>query len=169
MINTNSAIKPKTILFVDDEDGILNSLVRMFRNEKYRILTANSGQKGLELLSKNDIDLVVSDQRMPNMTGVEFLRQVSEQYPMTSRIIMSGYVDIDAVIGAVNQGNICRFLTKPWDKNIFKKNINDCLNHQENTTTYIRKYNDQINKLKQIIYKQNERLKTLEQRCSDHK
>ena len=163
MIDITPVKKTKTILFVDDEDGILNSLKRIFRNEQYRILTANSGQKGLQLLSENKIDLVVSDQRMPNMTGAEFLHQVSRYYPLTNRMIMSGYVDIEAVIGAVNQGKICRFLTKPWDKNIFKKTIDDCLKHQSDSTIHIQNKNKQIQKLKKIILMKDKKLKQLEQ------
>jgi len=103
-----------TILIVDDEPGILNSLLRLFRKEGYRLLTASDGQAGLDIMAQEPVDLVISDQRMPGMSGVEFLRKVKEKYPDTIRIVLSGYSHVDTITSAINEGNVYKFVTKPW-------------------------------------------------------
>lgn len=102
-----------TILFVDDEPGIVSSLVDLFRGQ-YRVLTASSGDQALEVLASNDVAAVISDQRMPSMTGAELLERVADQSPDITRVLLTGYADIEAVIEAVNQGKIFFYLTKPW-------------------------------------------------------
>jgi len=104
-----------TLLLVDDEPSIISSLRRLLRSEGYRILTANSGKEGLKVLAENAVDVIVSDQRMPEMTGVEFLRTVRQLYPDTVRIVLSGFTELQTVTDAVNAGAIYKFLTKPWD------------------------------------------------------
>ncbi|MGQ5523025.1 response regulator [Chitinimonas sp. PSY-7] len=106
---------PRSLLLVDDEAGVLSSLSRLFRTDGYEILRACSGQEGLDILSKQAVSVVISDQRMPGMTGVEFLRKVRENYPKTVRIVLSGYTDLKSVTDAINEGAIYKFLTKPWD------------------------------------------------------
>ena len=102
------------ILCVDDEPDILQALERMLRKD-YEILTATSGAEGLEILKNEKVSLIISDQRMPEMTGVEFLKQsISiQQEPM--RVLLTGYTDVESIVNAVNQGEIYRYLTKPWD------------------------------------------------------
>lgn len=107
--------KDFTILYVDDEVHNLISFNATFRRE-YKILTAPSGQEGLQILNNKKVHLVLSDQRMPGMTGVEFLEQVYHQFPETIRMIITGFSDIDAVIGAINKGGVYRYITKPWDE-----------------------------------------------------
>ncbi|MCD4736963.1 MAG: histidine kinase [Bacteroidales bacterium] len=104
-----------TILYVDDEVHNLISFNATFRRD-YRVLTAQSGKEGLKVLEENDVQLVLSDQRMPAMTGVQFLEKVRHQYPETIRMIITGFSDIDAVIGAINRGGIYKYITKPWDE-----------------------------------------------------
>ncbi len=104
-----------TILFVDDETNILNSLKRLFRGGGYHILAATNGEEALEKLDNNQISLVISDQKMPGMSGVELLHQVRKRSPDTIRIILTGYADIKAAMEAINQGEVYRFVTKPWD------------------------------------------------------
>lgn len=105
-----------TILFVDDEPNVLNSLRRVFRQENYKIFTVGSGKDALELLAKEKVQLIISDHRMPEMTGVELLREVREKYPQTIRIMLTGHADDpQAVIGAVKDGAVYKFMTKPWD------------------------------------------------------
>ena len=108
-----------TLLFVDDELNILNSLKRLFRKENYQILTASSGQEGLELLKKTDesISLIISDQRMPEMNGAQFLEKAKEIFPDAIRFLLTGYSDIDAIVNAINKGEIHRYLAKPWNDN----------------------------------------------------
>ena len=104
-----------TILCVDDEQQVLSSLERMLRLKSYEVLTADSGAKGLEILEHEHVDVVIADQRMPEMTGSEFLRIVREQYPNTVRIMLSGYSDFESLTKAINEGEIFRFVSKPWD------------------------------------------------------
>lgn len=103
------------LLFVDDEVDNLDALERLFR-KKYNVLKAASAQKAFELLDQRPhIAVIVSDQRMPMMTGVEFLEKSQVSHPDTSRILLTGYTDIDSVISAINKGQIYRYVTKPWD------------------------------------------------------
>jgi len=108
--------EPICLLFVDDEDNILQSIKRLFFNADYTIHTANSGAEGLKMLeSGTPVHVVVSDYRMPGMNGVEFLQQVSRKWPNTVRMVLSGYADTPAVIGAINEGGIYKFISKPWN------------------------------------------------------
>ncbi len=103
------------ILYVDDEINNLMSFKATFRL-KYKVLTAASGSDALEVLAKNDIDIVITDQRMPGMTGVEFLEQVRAANPDLMRILLTGYTDVGALIDAVNKGKIFHYLSKPWSE-----------------------------------------------------
>lgn len=106
-----------TLLFVDDEANILSSLKRMFRPLGYRIFTAQGGAEGLALMEQESIDLVVSDMRMPEMDGAEFLQQVTQCWPDTMRILLTGYADLTSTISAVNKGKIYSYISKPWEEN----------------------------------------------------
>lgn len=102
------------VLLVDDEESILSSLVRLFRNEDYEIFRATSGMEGLRIAEKNEISLVISDNRMPGMTGVDFLSQMKKIQPDAVRIMLTGYADLETSIAAINKGEVFRFITKPW-------------------------------------------------------
>ena len=104
-----------TILCVDDEVNILNALKRLLRKESYRLLTCTSGAEALELLACNEVHIVISDQRMPKMSGTEFLRQVKELYPNIIRIILTGYTEVDTITQSINEGHIYKFFLKPWN------------------------------------------------------
>ncbi|MDH5600071.1 MAG: response regulator [Gammaproteobacteria bacterium] len=113
----------RTLLVVDDEENILSSLTRLFRREGYKILRGNSGQEGLDILEENNVGVIISDQRMPEMTGVEFLSKVKLKHPDIIRIVLSGYTDLKSITDAINEGAIYKFLTKPWDDELIKKNV----------------------------------------------
>jgi len=113
----------RTLLIVDDELNILSALERLFRRQGYKILKASSGKEGIEILNDNSVGVIISDQRMPEMTGVEFLSQVKETHPDTIRIVLSGYTELKSVTDAINQGAIYKFLTKPWDDELLLKNV----------------------------------------------
>lgn len=121
----------RTLLLVDDEPNILNALKRLLRRDEYRILTANGGHEGLEALEKNRVDVIISDQRMPMMTGVEFLRNAKKLYPDTIRIILSGYTELQYITDAINEGAIYKFLTKPWDDDLIRANIREAFHYKE--------------------------------------
>ena len=123
--------RDKNLLLVDDEENILSSLTRLLRREGYTIYRASSGQEGIEVLKEHSIGVIVSDQRMPEMTGVEFLSKVKSSYPDTIRIVLSGYTDLNSVTDAINQGAIYKFLTKPWDDELLKKNIAEAFERYE--------------------------------------
>jgi response regulator RpfG family c-di-GMP phosphodiesterase len=103
------------ILYVDDEVNNLTSFKAMFR-VKYHVFTAISADDAMKILETTPIEIIVTDQRMPNMTGVEFLEKVLEKYPEPMRILLTGYSDMNAVIDAVNKGKIFHYLSKPWNE-----------------------------------------------------
>lgn len=110
-----SQVKVANILFVDDEPSILETLKRFMRNSQYACFYANSGKEALEILEQEVIDVVVSDMKMPQMTGEELLREVSAKYPETIRIVLSAFSEDELVMGAINQGHIWGFIHKPWN------------------------------------------------------
>jgi diguanylate cyclase (GGDEF)-like protein len=126
-----SASEQKTLLIVDDEANILQALKRVLRNGGYQIFTANSASEGFEILARNPVQVILSDQRMPEMNGTEFLSRVRELYPDTIRIVLSGYTDLETITDAVNRGAIYRFLTKPWDDELLREHIREAFRHQE--------------------------------------
>ncbi len=112
------------ILCVDDEANVLKSLRRLLMDEDYEIFLAGSGAEGLQLLEENaPIHLVISDYRMPEMNGVEFLKQVYERWPETVRIVLSGYADTASIVSAINDGQIYKFIPKPWNDDELLVNI----------------------------------------------
>jgi diguanylate cyclase (GGDEF)-like protein/PAS domain S-box-containing protein len=120
--------KPRsTVLLVDDEPHILTALKRLFRRDGHVLLTAGSGAEGLEILANHKVDVIISDQRMPGMTGVEFLRAAKVHYPDTIRIVLSGYTELQSVTDAINEGAIYRFLTKPWDDDQLREHVQKAL------------------------------------------
>jgi response regulator RpfG family c-di-GMP phosphodiesterase len=112
-----TAMSQPRILFVDDEQNILSSLRRLFRGQGYQVFTAESGSAGLEILEREEVDLVISDMRMPHMDGARFLEQVRSRWPDTIRLLLTGYSDIQSILDAINRGEIYRYITKPWDDN----------------------------------------------------
>lgn len=118
-----------TVLIVDDEINILSSLKRTLRREGYDLLTANCAQEGFNLLATHQVHVVVSDQRMPDMSGTEFLSRVKGLYPQTVRMVLSGYADVGAITDAVNKGAIYRYLLKPWNDEEVKAEIQSALRH----------------------------------------
>ena len=102
------------VLYIDDEENNLFSFRASFRRT-FNVITAKSGQEGLEMLQKEEIPIIITDQRMPEMTGVQFLERVKTEYPDTIRMILTGFSDIEAVVEAINLGQVYRYIIKPWD------------------------------------------------------
>ncbi len=105
-----------TILCVDDEVNILATLRRLLKRRGYEVLTAESGAAGLQILQETPVHLVISDMRMPEMDGAAFLHTVRQQWPDTVRLLLTGFADIPSIINAINNGEIYRYITKPWDE-----------------------------------------------------
>jgi serine/threonine-protein kinase len=122
--SADAAGKKVRILFVDDEERILTALRSVFRMN-YHVLTATNGAQALELVRKFQPHVVVSDQRMPEMTGVELLRQVKEAAPSTVRLLLTGYSDLAAIVGSINDGEVFRFVSKPWDNQDIQNTIGE--------------------------------------------
>lgn len=128
-----SAVAPApiaTVLFVDDEPSILSALRRLFRPQGYKVLMAEGGAAGLALLELEAVDLVISDMRMPEMDGVQFLEQVRQRWPHIVRVMLTGYADINSTIGAINRGEIHRYIAKPWDDQDILLSVSDGLQRQ---------------------------------------
>lgn len=112
-----------TILCVDNEASVLKSLRRLFLDEDYEIFTAESGREALAMLEQQSVQVVIADYRMAEMDGVAFFKQVHERWPETIRIVLSGYADLAAVVAAINEGQIYRFIAKPWKDEEIKMTI----------------------------------------------
>jgi PAS domain S-box-containing protein len=119
----------RTLLLLDDEANVLASLARLLRRDGYTILQAGTPQQAFELLAMHEVQVIVSDQRMPAMDGTEFLSRVKKLYPGTIRIILSGYTDLESVLGAINRGEIYRFYTKPWDDGALRDSIREAFEY----------------------------------------
>lgn len=109
------AAKSFGVLFVDDEAGVLSAMRRIFMEENYRLFTAASGAEALTVMEENEVQLIVSDHRMPGMTGAELLKTVKERWPQVIRIMLTGHADVNSVMGAVKDGAVYKFITKPWN------------------------------------------------------
>jgi len=150
---------PPTLLLVDDEPGILSSLRRLLRPAGYKILVAESGKAGLEILEHESVDLVISDMRMPEMDGAHFLEQVRLRQPATTRMLLTGYADVSSTIEAINRGEIYRYIAKPWDDGDLLLVIRDALE-----SSRLRNENA---RLLELTTAQNEALKDLNSTLED--
>lgn len=120
--------EPIKILCVDDERNVLRSLERLFLDDDYEVFLADSGEEGLQLLdSEGPFQVVISDYRMPVMNGVDFLKAVYERKPETVRIVLSGYADAGAIVAAINDGHIYKFIPKPWNDEELRVTIHNSL------------------------------------------
>ena len=136
------------VLYVDDEENNLNSFRAALRRN-YNVYTALSGEEGMDILSKNDIHVVVTDQRMPNMTGVQFLQHIPPEKD-NIRIILTGFSDIESIIEAINTGMVYRYITKPWDKDELKITIDNAIEtimlrrNNKHLIEELKEYNEQL-------------------------
>ncbi len=139
------------VLFVDDELNTLAAFKRLFfNNDDVDIFTASSGAEGLKVLGLNNIDLVISDMRMPQLSGTDFLKYVKNKYPNVLRVMLTGYADMPSTLEAINSGEVYRFLTKPWNDDDLKVTITKALEYAD-----LKKRNEEMSK---IIWKKNREL-----------
>jgi two-component system response regulator HupR/HoxA len=107
-------MEKRTVLFVDDEENVLSALRRGLLDEPYNLLFARSGREALEILAHSPVHVIVTDMRMPEMSGLDLLRIVKKEYPHVVRMVLSGYTQVTTLLTAINQGEVFRFITKPW-------------------------------------------------------
>nr|WP_315446741.1 HD domain-containing phosphohydrolase [uncultured Pseudomonas sp.] len=151
--------RPK-VLLVDDEESILNSLRRLLRGQPYDVLLATSGAQALEMLQTQAVDLVMSDARMPNMDGASLLALVRERHPAAVRIMLTGYADPSAIIKAINDGQIHRYISKPWNDEELLLILRQSLEHQHSE--------QERQRLEQVTRVQNDQLKLLNSTLEKH-
>ena len=123
-----------TLLLVDDETSILAALKRVLRHENYRILTATSGEEALSLLAQHEVGVILTDQRMPGMNGIDLLARARTMHPRAVRMVLSGYTGLDSLTEAINRGEIFRFLTKPWNDSDLLDAIREAFRHYADST-----------------------------------
>ncbi len=122
-------LKKYNVLCVDDEKNVLRALQRSFRKEDFNVYAATKGKDGLDILKNFSVQLILADFRMPEMNGVQFLKQAKQLQPDAIRILLSGYASIDMVTKAVNEGGIYKLITKPWNESELKLEVNLALSH----------------------------------------
>src|SRR6266436_1201366 len=142
------------IMIVDDELVNLRTLERLFRRD-YQVLLAQSGAEALTLLEQHDVALLISDQRMPEMTGIELMKNTVALRPHMVKILLTGYTDVGALIEAINSGLVYRYLTKPWNNNDLRTTVSRALEHYESM------------KSKHLLGMENERLRARLREISD--
>lgn len=147
------ASSPATLLFIDDEANILAALKRLFRPLGYNILSAESGAEALALMEKEPVDLVISDMRMPHMTGAELLEQIRTKWPEVVRILLTGYSDLESTVAAINRGEIYRYISKPWDDNDIVLVVREALERK--------RLLEEKRRLEALTLRQNDELKEL--------
>jgi putative nucleotidyltransferase with HDIG domain len=142
-----------TVLFVDDEVNILKALQRLLRSEHMNVLCASRAQEALELLDKQPCQVVVTDQRMPEMSGVDLLSQVRQRYPDIVRMMLTGYTEMDVAVDAINRGEIYRLITKPWNDDELRATIRQAFDHSD--------LKNEIKRLNQVTREQNFKLQDM--------
>jgi class 3 adenylate cyclase len=145
------------ILYVDDEEHNLISFEATFRRE-YKVYTAKSAEEGIGIMRENNIKLVITDQRMPEMTGIQFLEKIAPEFPDTIRMILTGFSDIGVIIEAINSGRVFRYITKPWDENELRMTIENAkqlfdlqINNRELMTSLQQKVEEQEQTLRLFV------------------
>ena len=151
------------VLFVDDEGNILKAVQRLLRNEPWEVLTASRGMEALEILEQTPAQVVVSDQRMPEMSGVDLLQAIRERRPNVVRMMLTGYTEMNVAVEAINRGEIYRLITKPWNDEELKATLRQAFDHFD--------LKEEIKRLNQITREQNLKLqdmnRNLEQKVRD--
>ena len=148
-----------TVLFVDDEVNILKALQRLLRNEDMQVVCASRGQEALEMLERSPAQVVVTDQRMPEMSGVDLLSQVRQRHPDIVRMMLTGYTEMDIAVDAINQGEIYRLITKPWNDDELRATIRQAFDHAD--------LKFEIKRLNQVTREQNFKLQDMNRNLED--
>ena len=152
--------RERTLLLVDDEENIVAALRRLLRAEGWLLLSATSAEQALQLLARHEVDVILSDQRMPGMTGVELLRRVRQLYPETIRLVLSGYTELQSITDAINEGAIYKFLAKPWDDEQLRANLREAFALKE-MADQNRRLDQEVQAANRDLAELNRRLQTL--------
>ncbi|MCK4660243.1 MAG: response regulator [Phycisphaerae bacterium] len=145
------------VLIVDDEENILAALRRLLRREPYELISATSAQEALRMMQSEPAQLVITDYRMPGMTGTELLHEIQRHWPETIRIVLSGYSEVKAIISAINEGAVYKFFAKPWNDEEVKLHVRRALEQfalqadNKRMTREISQQNEQLRKLNQLL------------------
>ncbi|ORJ63366.1 secretion system protein E [Geothermobacter hydrogeniphilus] len=156
-VRANRDEKVFRLLFVDDEEPVLKSLQRIFLDENYQIVTAASAEQALELLASQSFQLIISDHRMPGMSGADLLKEVKRQWPEIIRIMLTGHADVQSIMGAVNEGAVYKFITKPWNDEDLRLTVSLALQQylliQENRNLRLvtREQKEKLKKVTQLL------------------
>lgn len=148
-----------TLLCIDDEVNVLRALKRLLRSAPFKVLTATNSTEAFAIMEKEVIQVVIADQRMPEMNGTALLQKIKDKYPSTVRVILSGYSDVSAILETINRGEVYRFIGKPWDDQELKTTINQCFEHYA-------LINQNVQLLRQL-QQQNQTLEELNQHLQD--
>ncbi len=140
------ASEKPTILLVDDEKLVLNALYRALESPEWNLSTAESGVQALKIIEEQPIALVISDQRMPGMTGLELLNEIRRRSPETVRIILTGFAEMEVIIKAINQGEVFRFFTKPWDRQELLQTIRMVLERRRQNGELLAAYSGRLSR-----------------------
>ncbi|MFB6265107.1 MAG: ATP-binding protein [Bradymonadaceae bacterium] len=157
----------RTFLVVDDEPDILDSIERLFRRQ-YRVLTAQTAAEGRDLVESEDVQVVMSDQRMPDTTGIDFLAELRESHPEIVRVLLTGYSDIDNVIDAINEGHVYRYISKPWKPSELKLFVRQAFEYYESERerdrllAQLREANEKLEEQNRLLSHSNAELKQLD-------
>src|SRR6059058_6009101 len=149
-----------TILVVDDEPDVVQSVKDLLRLD-YNVLGTTRAEEAVKLMQEHEIDVVMTDQRMPDMTGVELLTRLKGPYPEATRLLFTGYADIRAVIDAINEGNVYRYITKPWDPDELQALIReaceryDLIVERKHMLEMLREQNQELEKANQDLARAN--------------
>ena len=152
--------RQRTLLLVDDEENVVAALRRLLRGEGWRVLSATSAEEALQLMARNEVDVILSDQRMPGMTGVELLRRAKQLYPQTIRLVLSGYTELQSITDAINEGAIYKFLAKPWDDAELRAHLREAFTLKE-MTDQNRRLDQEVQTANRDLAEVNQRLQTL--------
>ncbi len=152
--------RQRCLLLVDDEENIVAALRRLLRAEGWQVLSANSAEQALQLMARHEVDVILSDQRMPGMTGVELLRRAKELYPETIRLVLSGYTELQSITDAINEGAIYKFLAKPWDDAQLRAHLREAFALKE-MADQNRRLDQEVQAANRELAELNRRLQTL--------
>lgn len=153
-----TASRKRTLLVVDDEPDVCQSVADLLRRH-FNVLQATSADEGIRLMQEHEVNIIITDQRMPQISGVEFLTKAKSNYPHAIRMLFTGYADLDAIIAAINQGHIFRFIKKPWQPEELEAAVREAAAEYDQ----IVRHEEELTRLNEIVVELRQRVTVLEQ------